>query len=78
MIKIYQNNGDGTQTELVNHTDDLGNGSSGDNSHNFIDSPITLSNDGDLYFRWYMTGGTNANDARFYSLKVLYHIDPSS
>jgi hypothetical protein len=78
MIKIYQNDGDGTQTELVNHTDDLGNGSSGDNSHNFIDSPITLSNDGDLYFRWYMTGGTNANDARFYSLKVLYHIDPSS
>jgi len=61
---------------LLNHTDDLGNGSTGDSNHNIIDSPIVLSDSYGGVRVYFIISETSAQYVRIYNVRVSYHADP--
>jgi len=73
-IVVSQNDLDGTKTVLINHTDDLGNGSNGNANHDIVDSSITITATGDLWFYLKMLGCTASTDARFFGAVIKYHV----
>jgi hypothetical protein len=77
-VSILETDGDGTVNLLINHTDDIGNGSSGDVNHNIVDTPVTLDGSKSLLMSMTNAGATNNTDHRFYHAIIKYHIDPSS
>jgi len=72
-IIIHQLNGDGSYTNTVVHSADLGNGSSGDESHNIIDTQVELE-DKPTYLYLKIAGTDTNTDVRFYSGIIKYHV----
>lgn len=74
-VKVRQMDGDGTQTLLINHNDDLGNGSSGAGSHDIVDSPAEMSDKSTIMeIKTIGASGAINTDVRFYMAVCKYHV----
>jgi hypothetical protein len=72
-VDIIQDDGDQTTTGIVSHTDDMGNGSSGFENHNIIDSPVEME-DKPTWATIYVLGCDTTDEVRFLSAIFKYHI----
>jgi hypothetical protein len=71
-VGIIQEDGDGTSTTIVNHGDDLGNGSNGNESHNVIDTSIEMADKSGFIYAYSQGMDTNT-DVRIYSFVFKVH-----
>lgn len=73
---IFCLDGDGSNTTIVTHTGDMGNGTSGNESHNIVDTPteIIAGNCGiGIYLK--CAGADLNTDQRIYGMNLKYHVE---
>ena len=67
-------NSSGSISGYISHTADLGNGTSGNGSHDIVDSPVELVDGCPLYIVMTFLGETNVTDVRLFSIVFKYHV----
>jgi len=73
-VDIFTLDGDGSTTVILTHTGDMGNGTSGDESHDVVDTQIeiTAGNSGvGIYLQF--AGADLNTDQRIYGMNIKYH-----
>jgi len=72
-VYLYASDLDATLTEAIAHTDDLGNGTSGDANHDIVDAAYTMT-DFPHFLQINFAGADAAEDVRIYGIKVTWEV----